>query len=123
MLNIIASFAIALLSGMGIGSGGLFVIWLTLAENTPQLTAQGLNLLFFIFSSGASLTVHLTKRKIAWGAVALLTLTGVGGALIGGYISGLINAAAMKKLFGAMLILSGLVSLMKKRGEVSISRP
>ena len=123
MLNIIASFAIALLSGMGIGSGGLFVIWLTLAENTPQLTAQGLNLLFFIFSSGASLTVHLTKRKIAWGAVALLTLTGVGGALIGGYISGLINAAAMKKLFGAMLILSGLVSLMKKRGEVSKSRP
>ena len=123
MLNIIASFAIALLSGMGVGSGGLFVIWLTLAENTPQLTAQGLNLLFFIFSSGASLTVHLTKRKIAWGAVALLTLTGVGGALIGGYISGLINAAAMKKLFGAMLILSGLVSLMKKRGEVSKSRP
>lgn len=123
MLNIIASFAIALLSGMGIGSGGLFVIWLTLAENTPQLTAQGLNLLFFIFSSGASLTVHLTKRKIAWGAVALLTLTGVGGALIGGYISGLINASAMKKLFGAMLILSGLVSLMKKRGEVSKSRP
>ena len=123
MLNIIASFAIALLSGMGIGSGGLFVIWLTLAENTPQLTAQGLNLLFFIFSSGASLTVHLTKRKIAWGAVALLTITGVGGALIGGYISGLINAAAMKKLFGAMLILSGLVSLMKKRGEVSKSRP
>jgi uncharacterized membrane protein YfcA len=108
---------------MGIGSGGLFVIWLTLAENTPQLTAQGLNLLFFIFSSGTSLTVHLTKRKIAWGAVALLTLTGVGGALIGGYISGLINAAAMKKLFGAMLILSGLVSLMKKRGEVSKSRP
>ena len=123
MLNIIASFAIALLSGMGIGSGGLFVIWLTLAENTPQLTAQGLNLLFFIFSSGASLTVHLTKRKIAWGAVALLTLTGVGGALIGGYISGLINAASMKKLFGAMLIISGLVSLMKKRGEVSKSRP
>ena len=123
MLNIIASFAIALLSGMGIGSGGLFVIWLTLAENTPQLTAQGLNLLFFIFSSGASLTVHLTKRKIAWGAVALLTITGVGGALIGGYISGLINAAAMKKLFGAMLILSGLVSLIKKRGEVSKSRP
>jgi uncharacterized membrane protein YfcA len=123
MLNIIASFAIALLSGMGIGSGGLFVIWLTLAENTPQLTAQGLNLLFFIFSSSASLTVHLTKRKIAWRAVALLTLTGVGGALIGGYISGLINAAAMKKLFGTMLILSGLVSLMKKRGEVSKSRP
>lgn len=123
MLNIIASFAIALLSGMGIGSGGLFVIWLTLAENTPQLTAQGLNLLFFIFSSGASLTVHLSKRKIMWGAVALLTITGVGGALIGGYISGLINAAAMKKLFGAMLILSGLVSLMKKRGEVSKSRP
>ena len=45
------------------------------------------------------------------------------GAFIGGYISGLINAAAMKKLFGAMLILSGLASLLKKRREVSKSRP
>ena len=123
MLNIIASFAIALLSGMGVGSGGLFVIWLTLVESIPQLTAQGLNLLFFIFSSGASLLIHLSKRKIAWGAVALLTLTGIGGAFIGGYISGLINATSMKKLFGAMLILSGLASLLKKRREVSKSQP
>ena len=50
----IASFIIALLSGMGIGSGGLLVIYLTLLEKVPQLTAQGINLLFFIFASASS---------------------------------------------------------------------
>jgi uncharacterized membrane protein YfcA len=122
MLNIIASFVIALLSGMGIGSGGLFVIWLTLVENTPQLTAQGPNLLFFIFSSGASLIVHLSKRKILWEAVLLMTFTGILGSLVGSYISSLIDAHLMKKLFGAMLIISGLAALIKRRTEVSRSR-
>ena len=48
-LNIIAAFIIAILSGMGIGSGGLFTIWLTAVAGTTQLAAQGLNLLFFLY--------------------------------------------------------------------------
>ena len=121
MLHVIASLAIALLSGMGIGSGGLFVIWLTLAENVPQLTAQGLNLLFFIFSSAASLSVHLQKRHILWGAVAIMTATGILGALLGGALTNILDAALIKKLFGAMLILSGIAALIKKKGAVSKS--
>ena len=50
-IDVIASFIIALLSGMGIGSGGLFVIYLTFMTNADQLSAQGANLLFFLFSS------------------------------------------------------------------------
>ena len=50
LLDIIVSFAIALLSGLGVGSGGLLVIYLTLYAGTPQLQAQGVNLVFFLFS-------------------------------------------------------------------------
>ena len=121
MLSILASFAIALLSGMGVGSGGLFVIWLTMAENVPQLTAQGLNLLFFIFSSASSLLVHLQKRHIMWGAVLIMTVTGILGALIGGVLTNILDAALIKKLFGGMLILSGLAALLKKSAKVSKS--
>lgn len=45
--DIIAGLGIALLSGMGVGSAGLLVVWLTMADTVPQLAAQGLNLYFF----------------------------------------------------------------------------
>ena len=45
---------VALLAGLGVGSAGLFMTWLTLVEKVPQLTAQGINLIFFIFSSGSA---------------------------------------------------------------------
>ena len=120
MINIVASFLIAVLSGMGVGSGGLFVIWLTIIVGTPQIAAQGLNLLFFLFSAGASLLVHVSKRKMLWGAVLLLTAVGIIGSLIGSLIAGVISADLMKKLFGAMLIASGSFVIFKKPRKKSV---
>ena len=37
-----AAFLIAILSGMGMGSAGLLVVYLTMVEQVPQLTAQGI---------------------------------------------------------------------------------
>ncbi len=120
MINVIASFFIAALSGMGVGSGGLFVIWLTLVTNTPQIAAQGLNLLFFLFSAGASLLVHVTKRKILWSAVALLIAVGIVGSLIGNLIAGLVSSSLMKKIFGSMLIVSGSFVIFGKGKKSSV---
>ncbi len=114
ILDIVASFFIAALSGMGIGSGGLFVIYLTLVSSTPQLAAQGLNLLFFLFSSGAALLYHLFHRRIFWSAVLVLTLTGIVGSLAGSFVVGLLPVAVIKKLFGGMLVASGSVALFRK---------
>ena len=115
MVSIIASFIIAVLSGLGVGSGGLFVIWLTIFEGVSQISAQGLNLLFFLFSSGASLLVHVQKRKIFWNAVLFLVILGIIGSLIGSFIAGSVSPSIMKKLFGAMLIFSGAASLLGKK--------
>jgi uncharacterized membrane protein YfcA len=108
--EIIAGFLIAILSGMGVGSAGLFVVWLTGVEKLPQLEAQGLNLYFFLFSSSASLIIHLRKRKILWGAVILMTLAGAAGALLGTYLAALAAPVFLGKLFGIMLLASGSAS-------------
>ena len=47
MVNAIVSFFAAVLAGMGVGSGGIMVVWFTLAASMPQLEAQLLNLIFF----------------------------------------------------------------------------
>lgn len=114
IIDIIASFLIAVLSGMGIGSGGLLVIYLTFADSLPQLTAQGINLLFFLFSSGAAMAVHLRRRKIFWGAVLAMSIFGVIGALLGSFAAGHLPTSVIRKLFGGMLTVSGIFALFKK---------
>ena len=109
----LGAFIVSLLSGLGVGGGGLFIVYLALFTDTPQLAAQGLNLLFFLFSAGASLPVHLTKRKILSGAVGIMVLAGILGALVGSYISTHIDERILRKIFGALLCLSGIISLIK----------
>ena len=44
-LSVFVVFLIAVLSGMGVGSAGLLVAYLTAFADVPQITAQGINLL------------------------------------------------------------------------------
>ena len=79
LIHMLASFGIAVLSGMGVGSAGLFVLYLTAFAGLSQLQAQGLNLVFFLLSAGASFLYHVRRRQIPWGLVAFLILCAVPG--------------------------------------------
>ena len=49
MIDIFAGFFAAMLSAMGVGGGGLLVIYLTEILGMEQRCAQGINLLFFLY--------------------------------------------------------------------------
>lgn len=108
------SFAVAILSGLGVGSAGLLVVYLTAIEHQAQLTAQGLNLLFFLFSSGAALTVHLLRTPLLFGCILLLLPGGVAGSLLGTALAHRLPEALLRRLFGLLLILSGAAGLFRK---------
>lgn len=111
MINGIISFIIALVSGMGLGGGGLFAVYLSVFTDTPQLSVQGFNLLFFIFCAGASVIVQLFKRKINFFAVLIMTLAGIVGALLGTLLAGVMPEEWLRKIFGVMLISAGMIAL------------
>ncbi|MBQ7319935.1 MAG: TSUP family transporter [Clostridia bacterium] len=115
VLDMIAALIIALLSGMGIGSGGLLVLYLTAIRDAPQLHAQGINLLFFIFASAASLCIHLTKRKIPLLTVLLIALGGLLGSLLGARLALALPGELVSRLFGAFLVLAGVMTLVRSR--------
>lgn len=115
IFDVIMSFIIAALSGMGVGGGGLFVIFLAFFSELPQLVIQGMNLLFFLFSASASLIIHLTQRKIYPLLILILVLCGVAGALVGTLIGELVSPHLLRKLFGIMLVISGIFSLKQKK--------
>ena len=115
MLQAIVSFIIATLSGLGVGSGGLLVIYLTLIERTPQLAAQGINLMFFLFSSAASLLIHMKKRRLFGGVILIMSAAGLVGSFLGSSLAAVLSAALLRRLFGGMLIVSGSLILAKHR--------
>ncbi|MBO5845432.1 MAG: sulfite exporter TauE/SafE family protein [Clostridia bacterium] len=114
IFTIISSFFIAALSGLGVGGGGLFVVFLTLFTNTPQITAQGINLLFFLFSAGSSICIHLSRRQIFGSAIIIMALFGILGSVCGAMLSSIAPQSLLRKAFGVMLVISGMLSLKKK---------
>ena len=113
MTNSIISFIIAALSGMGVGGGGLFVIYLSLFTTIPQLICQGINLLFFIFSASSSTLTNIKTLTITWKRIGIMASFGVAGSVGGTLIAGAVNGDVLQKIFGAMLIISGAISLFK----------
>ncbi len=114
MLDFFVGFLTSILSGLGIGGGGLLVIWLVLVRGGDQLASQGINLVFFLFSSSAAMIVHLMKRRINWYLVGYMILSGSVGALIGSVMAKNIAPETIRLAFGMLLIISGTITLFKK---------
>ena len=121
LITLAAAFVAAVLSGLGIGSAGLFVLYLTLIAGYSQPEAQALNLLFFILSAGAALLLHIRERTIPWRVVLFLTVCAVPGALAGSYLVRILDASLIRKLFGGMLIITGLPTLFSRKRMYSRS--
>ncbi len=113
-VDLTVAFLISVLAGMGVGGGGLLVIYLSLAGGQEQLTAQGINLLFFIAASLSALAVNLRKRALRPGRLLLLSAAGALFAVLGSAAAAAVDAALLRRLFGGLLILSGAAMLVKK---------
>lgn len=108
-----AAFVFAALSGMGVGGGGLFVIWLSLVLGREQLEAQGINLIFFLFCSAAALSVNVKKRKFDIKKTLILSASGAISAIGGSLLASCVETGILRKIFGVLLVISGGISFFK----------
>jgi uncharacterized membrane protein YfcA len=113
MIDFLVSCGVALLSGLGVGGGGLLVVFLTEYRGVGQLFAQGVNLIFFIFSSGASTAVNLRARNICYGTVLLLSIGGTVGAIVGAIVASILDPDLLRIGFGTMLLIGGIPSFIR----------
>ena len=114
-LDFTAGVFVAALAGLGVGGGGLLVIYLTMFKNTEQVEAQGLNLLFFVAAGAASLFIHAKKRKLDYKNIILIIICGAAGAVIGSLLANIIDGEFIKKIFGGFLITSGITEFFWKK--------
>ena len=123
MIDFLVSCGVALLSGLGVGSGGLLVVFLTEYRDVGQLFAQGVNLIFFIFSSGASTAVNLRARNICYGAVTMMSLGGTVGAIVGAIVASILDPDLLRIGFGAMLLIGGIPSFIRSVRALLVKKP
>ncbi len=108
---LIAGCIAATLAAMGVGGGGLLVIYLTMVAGMGQKDAQGLNLIFFVCTALSSLPVHLRKRRIEWSVAVPFALGGCIGAYLGARLCRSVEPELLRSVFGWFLMLSALSAL------------
>ena len=111
MLEFIIPFFISTLMGIGIGGGGLYIIYLAEIIKMDLTLARGTNLAFFIVSALASMLVHLKKRHFYPCQLGVMIFFGVIGSYIFSHISNSIDPEIPKKVLGSVLILGGGLSI------------
>lgn len=117
----IAGILSGIIGAMGIGGGGILIIYLTLFADMEQMTAQGINLLFFIPCAVVALIIHIRKKRIVWKTVLPMIVGGLIGVAIGSYFAGIIGSGILGKIFAVFLVALGIKELVggfrKKENE------
>jgi uncharacterized membrane protein YfcA len=114
MKTILAAFFSGLAGSLGLGGGGVLVLYLVLALGMPQLKAQGINLLFFIPCAVLSSIVYSFKKLIDWKSVLIFAAGGLPGVLLGSLAVSHMNSNIPGKIFGGFLLLMGIKELFRK---------
>ncbi len=92
---------------MGLGGGGILLIYLTVFANIPQLKAQGINLLFFLPVGLIAIIIYSFKHLIEWKTVLKMWLGGVLGVGLGVLLAKTIETDLLSKIFAIFLIVFG----------------
>ena len=116
-IDFFAGMIIAILAGMGVGGGGLLVLYLIYVRGVEQIAAQGINLVFFVFAALASMLYHTKRRKIDYKLCIGLIIFGCVGAVIGSFAANMISKTIVRQIFGWLLVTSGALSLFKRKKE------
>lgn len=114
-MNFIAGVLSGIIASMGLGGGAVLLLYLIYLKDAPQLTAQGVNILFFVPIGLLAVIIYAIKKQIKWKVCLPFAIFGLIGAAAGFWLSNIIPIEYLSKIFGGFLIVSGLFSIFKKK--------
>lgn len=113
IISIIAGFLSGLIGAMGFGGGGVLIIYLAVFMDTPQLKAQGINLVFFIPCAILATIIYSVKKQIDYKTILPVILGGVCGAMLSSLFIKNIPTYYLSKIFAVFLIFMGVSSILR----------
>lgn len=112
-IPIVAGFISGLIGSMGFGGGGVLIIYLVIFANIPQITAQGINLIFFIPCAILATIIYSVKKQIEFKQINPVIIGGVSGAIISNLFLKNIESHILTKVFASFLIIMGITTLFR----------
>ena len=108
MTEIIVGAVLGFLSGLGVGGGSLLILWLTLMRAVDPFAARGINLLFFLPCALIAAIFRWKQGSLPLKKIYPAILTGCASALVFSAVGTRLNTAILKKLFGGLLMITGI---------------
>ena len=111
---LIVSSILGFLAGLGVGGGSLLILWLTLILDIEPNIARAMNLMFFLPTAIISSLFRRKQGTLQFRKVSPGILAGCLTAAIFSLISRQISVSALQKLFGVLLLATGVKEIMYK---------
>ena len=109
---ILVGATLGFLSGLGIGGGSLLLVWLTAVLHTDPIAARNINLMFFLPAALTACIVRRKNRHLAIRIAIPAIITGCIFAVAGYFLSTRLETGNLKKMFGLILIITGLKDIL-----------
>ena len=113
-LNMIVGAVLGFLAGLGVGGGSLLILWLTLVCHTEPETARLMNLLFFLPCALTAIPFRLRQGSVPFRKLLPAIAAGCAAAFCFSLLGRHLDTKLLKKLFGMLLIFTGLRELFYK---------
>ncbi|WP_195985980.1 sulfite exporter TauE/SafE family protein [Clostridium sp. D33t1_170424_F3] len=107
----IASLVAGFVSALGLGGGGILVLYLTLFLNMEQMQAGGINLIFFLPLAAVSIAIHIKNKLIDYKFALKCAPFGVLGAFLGVWLANTIQPFWISKGFAVFVLILGIREL------------
>lgn len=113
-MTALVAFGAAILAGLGVGSGGLYLLYLTEVAGVAQYGAQGMNLVFFSAATLASSFLNLRRGWLPAPRLLPLLLFGTLGTVVGALLTLIIPARIARIGFGLVMVAAGGYTLLSR---------
>ncbi len=113
----IAAFLTGVLASLGVGGGMVLIIYLTVFGGFDQLSAQGINLIYFLPIALLSVIIHSRNGLVEWKKILPSLVTGVIFALAGAALARYIGSPLLRKIFAGFILLIGFKELFGSFGK------
>ena len=110
-VSVFIGIVLGFLAGLGVGGGSLLMLWLTLVLDMEQTIARSINLLFFIPSALISCLFRKQQGSLDYKKLIPAMLCGIAAAATAGIFSKHFDIDLLKKMFGVLLLITGLREL------------
>ena len=117
--QLILGTLLGFLSGIGVGGGSLLMLWLTIVSGLSHADARCINLLFFIPAALAACCFHIKQRAVHMKTILPAIFAGCVSSGICFWVSSSLDTQTLKRLFGVLLVVTGLRELMYKEKKAS----